>query len=62
MAYRGVEADIQRAADLRKQAQRLRDPEAKRSVNEAAARLERRAARKANKVGRRARPKPKLVV
>lgn len=55
MAYRGVEQDIQRAKELRKLSLGLKDTGAKHSLEAAADRLERRAARKANHVGKKRR-------
>lgn len=49
------ERDLGRAKDFRKMARETADPQAKRAFLEAAGRLERRAAQKASKVGRRRR-------
>lgn len=47
------EADIARAKGLRDTAKRIADPEAKQSFLDAAARVEKNAAKKVRKVGRR---------
>ncbi len=49
------EADIARAKALRTTAKDLKDPDAKRAFEEAAVRVERNAAKKARKIGRRPR-------
>lgn len=52
--------DMRRAADYRAMAKKAKDPEAKSQFEATAARLERNAARKANKVGRKKRKKTTL--
>lgn len=53
MGYTTGERDIQRAKDMRKLAKGVRDAGAKRDLEDAAGRLERRGARKARKIGRK---------
>lgn len=57
MAYRGVEADLNRAAELRKLATKAQSSDAKSRLKDAADRLEARAAKKAARVGRKLRRK-----
>lgn len=47
-----AEKDLRRARELRAEAAKVKDPDARRAFEEAAARLERRAARKAKALGR----------
>lgn len=49
-----LDHDLRRAKDIRKQAQGVKDPVAKAKLLEASDRLERRAAKKAGKIGRSA--------
>ena len=58
MANTSGERDIERAKAIRRQKKGVRSPDALRTMEEAAARLEMRGARKLNKVGRRKRRKP----
>jgi len=51
----GAERDLQRSKELRKTAQGIKDPTAKRQTSDAADRLERRAGTKLSKVGRKRR-------
>lgn len=57
MPNRGIDGDIQRAKELRAQAKLIKDAVAKDRLEAAAIRLERRAGKKAMKVG-----KPKSTV
>lgn len=57
MAFTSIEADMERASELNKLGDKMKDPAAKRALKAAAARLERRGAKKANKLGR----KPKVA-
>lgn len=57
MANTSGESDIARAKEIRRQKKGVKSPEALRKMEEAAARLELRGARKLNKVGRRRRKK-----
>lgn len=52
MPNRGIDGDIQRAKELRAQKKLITDPLAKDRLEAAAVRLERRAGKKALKVGR----------
>lgn len=53
-----VASDIRKAQEMRRLAKTVRDPDAKESFITAAARLEKRAARGARKIGRISRKKP----
>lgn len=55
MANITVERDLQRAKDLRKNLKGMKDSSAKAAIEDAAARLERRAGSKASKLGRKRR-------
>lgn len=52
-----AEKDLQRAKDFRKMAREAKNVDAKRSFDAAADRLEKRGAGKANKVGRKSKPR-----
>lgn len=56
-----VEAKLERARVIRSQAAKVSDPDAKSALKEAAARLERNAAKQASKIGRRVRRKKRPV-
>ena len=55
MGNTSAEADIRRAKAVRVMKKGVRDPEALAAIDDAAARLEKRAARKLRKVGRKGR-------
>lgn len=52
MAYRNVEQDIRRAQEMRNLAKGVKDASAKSDIEAAADRLDKRAAKKARKVGK----------
>lgn len=55
MGNSSAEADIRRAKGIRAMKKGMKDPEAIASIDDAAARLEKRAGKKLNKIGRKGR-------